>query len=66
MNKRTREIVLWLLEKKQYQQTCNIAELMRKFKVSERTIRYDLDEIVDFLLAINVNHYSLKIMVKLN
>lgn len=51
MNKRTREIVLWLLEKKQYQQTCNIAELMRKFKVSERTIRYDLDEIVDFLLA---------------
>ena len=40
MNKRTREIVLWLLEKKQYQQTCNIAELMRKFKVSERTIRY--------------------------
>lgn len=50
MNKRAREIVFWIMEKKDYQQSCRIADLMEKFQVSERTIRYDLDAITDFLL----------------
>lgn len=50
MNKRTREMVLWMLEKKDYQECCTIHHLMEKFHVSERTIRYDLDEINNLLM----------------
>lgn len=50
MNKRAREIVFWIMEKQYYQESCSITDLMNKFKVSERTIRYDLDNISEFLL----------------
>ena len=50
MNKRAREIIFWIMEKRDYQETCTINDLMDKFKVSERTIRYDLEGITDFLL----------------
>ena len=50
MNKRAREIIFWIMEKRDYQETCTINESMDKFKVSERTIRYDLEGITDFLL----------------
>ena len=33
------------MEKRDYQETCTINDLMDKFKVSERTIRYDLEGI---------------------
>ncbi|MFR6487430.1 MAG: BglG family transcription antiterminator [Clostridium sp.] len=50
MNKRAREIIFWIMEKRDYQETCTITDLIDKFKVSERTIRYDLEGITDFLL----------------
>lgn len=50
MNKRAREIVRWMIEKKEYGESCTIHDLIQKFHVSERTIRYDLDDITSFLL----------------
>lgn len=50
MNKRAREIIFWIMDKKDFSETCSILDLTKKFKVSERTIRYDLDDITAFLL----------------
>lgn len=46
------------MEKRDYQETCTINDLMDKFKVSERTIRYDLEGITDFLLKTSRSRFS--------
>lgn len=60
MNKRTREMILWIIERKNYQESCTIQNLMDKFNVSERTIRYDLDEISEFFLESNISPLEFK------
>lgn len=54
MNKRTREILVWLMKKNKYHETCTIDDLMQNFSVSQRTIRYDLEEVAAFLEENNV------------
>ena len=49
MNKRSREILSQLITKTEYSQTISIQELAEMFKVSSRTIRYDIDQINDYL-----------------
>ena len=49
MNKRSREILSQLITKTEYSQTISIQELADMFKVSSRTIRYDIDQINDYL-----------------
>lgn len=49
MNKRTRDIILYLLDCQEYDKKCTLNQLIQHFKVSERTIRYDLDTISSFL-----------------
>lgn len=49
MNKRAREILSKLIEKKDYEGNITILTLMNDFQKSERTIRYDLSEINQFL-----------------
>lgn len=49
MNKRSREILSQLITKTEYNQTISIQELADTFKVSSRTIRYDIDQINDYL-----------------
>lgn len=60
MNKRAREIIFWIMDKKDYNESCSILDLTKKFKVSERTIRYDLDDITSFL----IEHKQPPLMVK--
>lgn len=55
MNKRTREIVHDLLEQKEYNKSISISDLKEKYSVSERTIRYDIDEISSFLIRNKLN-----------
>ena len=49
MNKRSREILSQLITKKEYSQTISIQDLAEMFKVSSRTIRYDIEQINDYL-----------------
>ena len=49
MNKRSREILSQLITKTEYSQTISIQELADMFKVSSRTIRYDIDQINEYL-----------------
>lgn len=49
MNKRSREILSRILAKKDYQQEISIEELTNLYGVSSRTIRYDINQINDFL-----------------
>lgn len=46
MNKRSREILLGLID---LEKTFRISELAEKFQVSERTIRNDINDVNDFL-----------------
>lgn len=46
MNKRSREILLGLMD---LEKTFRISELAEKFQVSERTIRNDINDVNDFL-----------------
>lgn len=49
MNKRSREILSQLITKTEYSQTISIQNLAEMFKVSSRTIRYDIEQINDYL-----------------
>lgn len=49
MNKRSREILSQLITKTEYSQTLSIQELADIFQVSSRTIRYDINQINDYL-----------------
>lgn len=49
MNKRSREILSQLIVKTEYNQNISIQDLVDTFKVSSRTIRYDIDQINDYL-----------------
>lgn len=49
MNKRSREILSQLITKTEYSQTISIQDLAEMFKVSSRTIRYDIEQINDYL-----------------
>lgn len=49
MNKRSREILSQLIKKTEYSQTISIQDLAEMFKVSSRTIRYDIEQINDYL-----------------
>lgn len=49
MNKRSREILSQLITKNEYGQTVTMKDLMEKFQVSSRTIRYDIEQINDYL-----------------
>lgn len=49
MNKRTREVLSQLITKNEYSQSSTIEELANTFHVSSRTIRYDIDQINDYL-----------------
>lgn len=48
MNKRHREIILYIEDCQKYKRKCSLNRLIDHFHVSERTIRYDLDEISRF------------------
>lgn len=48
MNKRHREIILYIEECQKYNRKCSLDRLIDHFHVSERTIRYDLDAISRF------------------
>lgn len=49
MNKRSREILSTLIQKKEYGQAAYMKELAEQFGVSTRTIRNDLEQINEFL-----------------
>ncbi len=49
MNKRARELLSLLIQKKEYGQEITIKDLTEIFHVSSRTIRYDVEQINDFL-----------------
>ena len=49
MNKRSREILSQLITKTEYSQTISIQDLAEVFKDSSRTIRYDIEQINDYL-----------------
>ena len=49
MKKRSREILSQLITKTEYSQTISIQDLAEMFKVSSRTIRYDIEQINDYL-----------------
>jgi len=49
MNKRTREVLSQLITKNEYNQSSTIEELANTFHVSSRTIRYDIEQINDYL-----------------
>ena len=49
MNKRSREILSQLITKTEYSKTISIQDLAEMFKVSSRTIRYDIEQINDYL-----------------
>lgn len=49
MNKRSREILSQLITKTEYSQTMSIQDRAEMFKVSSRTIRYDIEQINDYL-----------------
>jgi len=55
MNKRSREILSQLITKTEYSQTISIQDLAEMFKVSSRTIRYDIEQINDYLKE---NHFQ--------
>jgi len=50
INKRSLDIVHLLIEHERYDQPCTLAMLTKQFNVSERTLRYDLDNISGHLI----------------
>lgn len=50
INKRSLDIVHLLIEHERYDQPCTLAMLTKHFNVSERTLRYDLDNISGHLI----------------
>lgn len=59
MNKRSREILSRILAKKTYNKEITIEELTNLYSVSSRTIRYDLEQINDFLEANHISRINL-------
>lgn len=53
-------MMLWMIERQAFNETCSIQDLMKRFKVSERTVRYDLDIITDFLIENNITALQIK------
>lgn len=49
MNKRMRELLMQVLVKSEHGQLSTIEELSEQFQVSSRTIRYDIEQINDYL-----------------
>ena len=49
MNRRTREVLTHLISKNEYGQSSTIEGLAEIFNVSSRTIRYDIEQINDYL-----------------
>ncbi|MBS7009068.1 BglG family transcription antiterminator [Anaerostipes sp.] len=60
MNKRSREILSTLIQKKEYGQASYMKELAEQFGVSTRTIRNDLEQINEFLNKNQLSGVSLK------
>lgn len=54
MNKRHREIIICIKGCQKYNRKCTLRMLIDHFHVSERTIRYDLDEILRFFAQKNL------------
>lgn len=50
INKRSLDIVHLLIEHERYDQPCTLAVLTKQFNVSDRTLRYDLDNISGHLI----------------
>ncbi len=50
INKRSLDIVHLLIEHERYDQPCTLAMLTKQFNVSDRTLRYDLDNISGHLI----------------
>ena len=61
MNKRSREILSTLIQKKEYGQAAQMKELAEQFGVSVRTIRNDLEQINEFLSKNELSGVSLEI-----
>ena len=59
MNKRSREILSQLITKTEYSQTLSIRNLVDMFEVSSRTIRYDINQINDYLMQNHLNPLKL-------
>jgi len=59
MNKRSREILSNLIQKKEYGQAAYMKELAEQFGVSTRTIRNDLEQINEFLSKNQLSGLSL-------
>lgn len=59
MNKRSREILSTLIQKKEYGQAAQMKELAEQFGVSVRTIRNDLEQINEFLSKNELSGVSL-------
>lgn len=59
MNKRSREILSQLITKTEYSQTLSIQNLVDMFEVSSRTIRYDINQINDYLMQNHLNPLKL-------
>ena len=55
INKRSLDIVHLLIEHERYDQPCTLAMLTKQFNVSERTLRYDLDNISGHLIEQGFN-----------
>ena len=81
MNKRHREIILYIEECQKYNRKCSLDRLIDHFHVSERTIRYDLDAISRFFtnkhlpsllmdedgnITYNYDLYTLKLISRAN
>ncbi len=62
MNKRNRDIILYFLDCIQYDKSCTLQDLITHFDVSERTIRYDLDTISEFLQTNGLSPVFLRMM----
>ncbi|MBB5182767.1 BglG family transcription antiterminator [Catenisphaera adipataccumulans] len=49
INKRSMEIIQTIIDQERYHKPCTLELLKEQYKVSERTLRYDLDNISEFL-----------------
>lgn len=58
MNKRLKAILQWLIKGAQFDEERTISDVQERFSISERTVRYNLDEISDYLL--NNGHHALQ------
>ena len=50
INKRSRDIILYLVEQDKFKKFYTLNELLSIYNVSERTLRYDLDHISNYFL----------------